>query len=163
MADMTDSGLQELRREIDRAGYYPQLVAEAIEDALAAEPVRACCVHQETTFDADEVRRHVTVLALTPTRLVVGHADDHPADELMAAPYVTASTETVALSAVTSVVVQRVVTEPTRHRVGAPPAEITGEADGLCDERVAYGDSLGTAVRWGPSLAIGSLDRRWPA
>ena len=125
MADMTDTGLQELRREIDRAGYYPQLVAEAIEDALAAEPVRASCVHQETTFDADEVRRHVTVLALTPTRLVVGHADDHPADELMAAPYVTASTETVALSAVTSVVVQRVVTEPTRHRVGAPPAEIT--------------------------------------
>ena len=125
MADMTDTGLQELRREIDRGGYYPQLVAEAIEDALAAEPVRASCVHQETTFDADEVRRHVTVLALTPTRLVVGHADDHPADELMAAPYVTASTETVALSAVTSVVVQRVVTEPTRHRVGAPPAEIT--------------------------------------
>ena len=64
---MTDTGLPDLRREIDRAGYYPQLVAEAIEDALAAEDGRACCVHQETTFDADEVRRHMTVLALTPT------------------------------------------------------------------------------------------------
>lgn len=122
---MTDTGLVQLRREIDRAGYYPHLVAGAMEDALAAEPVRSSCVHQETTFDADEVRRHVTVLALTPTRLVVGHADDHPADEVTAKPYVTASTETVSLRAVTSVVVQRVVTEPTSTRKTQPPAEIT--------------------------------------
>ena len=40
---------------------------------LAAEPVRAYLVHHEATFDHDELHRHITVLALTPTRLVVGH------------------------------------------------------------------------------------------
>ena len=39
-------------------------------------------MHQETTFDSEEVRRHITVLVLTPGRLVLGHADDHPADEV---------------------------------------------------------------------------------
>jgi len=33
-------------------------------------------VNQETTLDSEEVRRHVTVLALTPTRLIVGHTDN---------------------------------------------------------------------------------------
>ena len=37
-------------------------------------------MHLETTFDRDVVRRHITVLVLTPTRLLIAHADDH-ADE----------------------------------------------------------------------------------
>ena len=40
-------------------------------------PVRAYVVHQETTFDANEVRRHVTVLVLTGNRLLVCHTDEH--------------------------------------------------------------------------------------
>ena len=38
------------------------------------------------TFDHDEVRRHVTVLALTPTRLIVGHTDEHPRGRDVADP-----------------------------------------------------------------------------
>ena len=37
-------------------------------------------MHQETTFDHDTVRRHITVLALTTSRLVIAHADDHAGD-----------------------------------------------------------------------------------
>ena len=120
-----DTSLAGLRAEIERAGYYPALVADAVDAAVAGEDVEAFVVHQETTFDSEEVRRHITVLVLTPGRLVLGHADDHPGDEVTPAPFVTASTEAVPLSSVRSVVVNRVVTDPMRYSGGAAPQEVT--------------------------------------
>jgi hypothetical protein len=122
---MTDLSLADLRAAIQHAGYYPDLVAEAVDASVAGEPIDSFVVHQETTFDSDEVRRHITVLVLTPTRLVLGHADDHPADAVMTAPYVTSSTEAVPLSAVRSVVVNRVISDPLRHQPGSMPQEVT--------------------------------------
>lgn len=122
---MSDLSLAGLRAAIEHAGYYPALVADAMDAAIAEEPIDAFVVHQETTFDSEEVRRHITVLALTPGRLVLGHADDHPADPVLPAPYVTASTEAVPLSTVRSVVVNRVVTDPMRYAGGGVPAEVT--------------------------------------
>ena len=58
--------LPALRQDLHRAGYYPELVADVLDVALADEHVVAHLVHPETTFDAAEVRRHVTVLVLTP-------------------------------------------------------------------------------------------------
>lgn len=113
-----------LRAEIERAGYYPDLVADTVARAVDGEEVTSYLVHQETTFDSDEVRRHVTVLALTPTRLVVGHTDDH-ADSSAPAPVATTSTENVPLSRVHSVVVTRVVADPARYVPGAAPQEVT--------------------------------------
>jgi hypothetical protein len=124
MVGMTDTSLAGLRAAIEHAGYYPSLVADAVDAAVAGETVEAFVVHQETTFDTEEVRRHITVLVLTPRRLVIGHADDHPADPVTPAPYVTTSTEAVPVSAVRSVVVNRVVTEPMRYR-GGGPQEVT--------------------------------------
>ncbi len=111
-----------LRAEIERSGYYPALVGEAVELALGAEPVLGHVVHLETTFDAEEIRRHVTVLVLTPSRLVVSHTDEH-APEAGSPGAASTSTEAVALSTVRSVVVTRVVEDPARHRPGTPPAE----------------------------------------
>ena len=122
---MADTTLAGLRAAIEHAGYYPELVADTIDAAVAGEPAEAFVVHQETTFDSDEVRRHITVLVLTPTRLVLGHADDRPADQLTPAPFVTASTEAVPLSAVRSVVVNRVITEPVSYSGRALPQEVT--------------------------------------
>jgi hypothetical protein len=124
MAD-TRATVADLRAAIDHAGYYPALVTDTVDGAVAGERIEAFVVHQETTFDSDEVRRHITVLVLTPTRLVLGHADDHPADPLTPSPFVTASTEAVPLSAVRSVVVNRVVTEPARYALGRTPDEVT--------------------------------------
>src|SRR5579883_1092853 len=61
MPQRTDAGSLDpgLRASIERSGYYPALVAEAVETALGGEPVISHLVHQETTFDAEEVRRHV--------------------------------------------------------------------------------------------------------
>ncbi len=121
---MADTTLAGLRAAIEHAGYYPALVADTIDAAVAGEAVEAFVVHQETTFDSDEVRRHITVLVLTGTRLLLGHADDRPADQLTPAPFVTASTEAVPLATVRSVVVNRVITDPVRYN-GGRPQEVT--------------------------------------
>jgi len=114
-----------LRTEIERAGYYPAVVCDVLDVAVAGEEVRASLVYPETTFDRDEVRRHVTVLALTPTRLVVAHADDHEPDSLSSQPYASASTEAVPLHAVRSVVLSHAIPRPEQHRPGVPPRELT--------------------------------------
>ena len=114
-----------LHRELDRAGYYPELVADVLDVALADEPVVAHLVQPETTFDASEVRRHVTVLVLTPTRLVVAHVDDHPADREHPSASAAATTESVPLREVRSVAMTHVVNDPQRHHAGDGPVEVT--------------------------------------
>ncbi len=115
----------DLRLQVEHAGYYPALVCDVLDVALAGEEVRSSLVYPETTFDRDEVRRHVTVLVLTPTRLVVAHADDHEPDTLSPEPYASASTEAVALRQVRSVVLTHAVTRPEEHRSGTTPRELT--------------------------------------
>src|SRR5690606_33797794 len=111
-----------LRTAIERSGYYPALVADAVESAVGDEPVVAYVVHHEATFDpAMEVRRHVTVLVLTSTRLLVCHTDEHPPGEGMAAAHASTTTEAVQLNRIQSVAVTRVVPEPASYVPGVPP------------------------------------------
>ncbi|HEY9408159.1 MAG TPA: DUF5998 family protein [Jiangellaceae bacterium] len=122
---MADTGTHEgLRLAIQQAGYYPDLVADTLETALAGEPVQSYVVHHEPHFDRDELRRHVSVLVLTPSRLVVGHTDEYPSDDTHAVPYATTSTEAVPLDRVASVVVSRTVTSPASYRVGDPARDV---------------------------------------
>jgi len=142
MADTRTS--PDLRAAIERAGYYPALVADAVDAAVAGEAIESYVVHQETTFDADEVRRHITVLVLTDTRLVVGHTDDH-AEHGTPTSVATTSTESVALSRVASVVVTRVVEDPASYVPGSAPHEVTltvgwGAVSRLDLEPAACGD-----------------------
>jgi hypothetical protein len=123
----------DLRSAIDRAGYYPELVADVVDVALGGESVLSHLVHQETTFDADAVRRHATVLVLTSSRLIVAHVDDHSAEpaegeEVPAtsvSAFATAATESVPLSAVHSVVVNHVVERPDSYEPGRLGRELT--------------------------------------
>jgi Family of unknown function (DUF5998) len=73
-------------------------------------------VHHEPTFDHDEIRRHVTVVVLTPTRLVVAHTDEHPPDDLLPEPYTSTTSESVGLDAVRSVVVNRMVAQQAQRQ-----------------------------------------------
>jgi hypothetical protein len=135
MGSMRDASTlpTDLRTAIDRAGYYPELLADVVDVALAGEPVLSHLVHQETTFDSDAVRRHATVLVLTAGRLIVAHADDHapeagataPSDAGGASAFATAATESVPLSAVHSVVVNHVVERPDAYRSGQLGRELT--------------------------------------
>lgn len=113
----------DLTAAIERAGYYPALVVDVLDAALAGDPVVAHLVHQETTFDSETVRRHVTVLATTARRLVIAHADDHA--EPGAPAMATATTETVPLSAVRGVMVTHVVMEPESFSPGTHARDIT--------------------------------------
>ena len=105
----------ELRTAIEKSGYYPDVVADAVHAAVAGETVVSYLVHHEPTIDRDEVRRHVTVVVLTPSRLLVAHTDEHEPDELLPAPYTSTSTEAVRLSDVRSVVVNRMVANPASY------------------------------------------------
>lgn len=115
----------DLRKDLHRAGYYPELVADVLDLALADEEVVAYLVHPETTFDASEVRRHVTVLVLTPTRLVVAHVDDHPADSEHPVTSASATTETVPLSELRSIALTHVIDAPATHEAGTMATELT--------------------------------------
>jgi hypothetical protein len=111
----------EMIRAIERTGYYPEVVADGVRAAVAGEQVVSWHVHHEPTFDRDEVRRHLTVAVLTPSRLILAHTDEHPGDEMLPAPYTSTSTEAIMLSSVRSVVVTRMVANPVDGP--QPPAE----------------------------------------
>ena len=116
-----------LRHDLHRAGYYPDLVVDVLDVALADEEVVAHLVHPETTFDAAEVRRHVTVLVLTPTRLVVAHVDDHPADSEHPSASASATTEAVPLRELHVGRVTHVVPQPAQHSAGAGAGADAGD------------------------------------
>lgn len=114
-----------LRDAIDRTGYYPDVVADAVFSAVGGEEVLSFYVHHEPTFDHDEVRRHLTVVVLTASRLVLAHTDEHSGDDLLPQPYTSTSTEAISLSAVKSVVVTRMVANPTSGPAPAAEAVLT--------------------------------------
>ena len=115
----------DLTRAIERAGYYPALVADVVQAALAGDEAVSHLVHQETTFDHDVVRRHITVLVLTSSRLVIAHADDHADERTGLEEVATATTESIPLGAVRGVMLKHVVANPQGYRPGSLGREIT--------------------------------------
>jgi hypothetical protein len=61
------------------------------------------------------------VVVLTPSRLILAHTDEHPGDDLLPDPYTSTSTEAISLASVRSVVVTRMIANPTSGPT--PPAE----------------------------------------
>ncbi|MCW2857457.1 MAG: hypothetical protein JWR52_3072 [Marmoricola sp.] len=117
MSVTSEDQTADLDTAIENSGYYPAVVRSGVNAAVAGERVASFLVHHEPTIDRDEVRRHITVVVLTPTRLILCHTDEHAPDDLLPEPYTSTSTEAVKLSQVKSVVVNRMV---------ANPASVTG-------------------------------------
>ena len=115
----------DLERAIERTGYYPEVVADGVASAVSGEDVVSFYVHHEPTFDREEVRRHLTVVVLTPSRLILAHTDEHAGDDLLPEPYTSTSTEAIALSALKSVVVTRMITNPAAGPDRAAEAVLT--------------------------------------
>ncbi|MEH3033163.1 MAG: DUF5998 family protein [Aeromicrobium erythreum] len=112
---MSQDQTAEVFAEISRSGYYPEIVAAGLRDALAGEAVRAHVVHHEPTFDRDEIRRHMSVLVLTDTRVVLVHTDEHPPDDILPQPYTSTTSEAVPIDQVRSVVLNRIVPTSGSH------------------------------------------------
>jgi Family of unknown function (DUF5998) len=127
---MTDTRAAEggMISAIERSGYYPGLVADAVSSAVGAEQVVSFVVIHDAHFDPGmEVRRHMTVLALTPTRLVYSHTDEYPADETEpeSRPQAETSTEAVRFSRISSVALTRAVPDPAAYVAGVTmPSEV---------------------------------------
>ncbi len=127
MGDMSSTAAARptLREAIERTGYYPDVVQDVLDSALGQEQVADFIVQHETTFDrADEIRRHITVLLLTNTRLLVVHVDEHSDGQPEASLQATSATESVPVSRIGPVVVQRVVDNPAHFRPGDLPSEV---------------------------------------
>jgi Family of unknown function (DUF5998) len=128
MRQVHDRG-DDLRVAIEKSGYYPDVVSASVDAALAHEEVVSFLVHHEPTIDErDEVRRHMTVMVLTPSRLILTHTDEHAPDDLLPEPYTSTSTEAVTLSAIRSVVVNRIVANPESYAGRSVPSPIANEA-----------------------------------
>jgi hypothetical protein len=117
-----------MRSAIERSGYYPGLVFDAVSSSVGSEPVVSYVVYHDAHFDPGlEVRRHMTVLALTPTRLVYSHTDEYPADETEpdARPQAETSTEAVRCTRISSVALTRVIPDPASYKPGETmPSEV---------------------------------------
>lgn len=96
-----------LVESIERAGYFPATALNAIRRAVGEVPLSAYLVRPETTFDGPEVRRHLTVLALSHNHLYVIHLDDEIADALNPMQVVV-STERVRLSRLDNIALAQV-------------------------------------------------------
>ncbi|CAM3982721.1 DUF5998 domain-containing protein [Nocardiopsis gilva] len=113
------------RLEIERSGYYPGLVIDAVATALGSETAEAFVVHHEAIFDpAMEMRRHTTVLLLTPTRLIVCHTDEHPPTEGNGRPHASTTTDAIRLDNIQSVALTRVVADPANYTPASLPSEV---------------------------------------
>lgn len=114
---MTSSGVRplpiELGAEIHACRYFPELVADTVAMALGEEPVASYLVHQEATFNHEEIQRHLSVLVLTPTRLIVSHTDEN--NEAGSPPQALTTTEAVPLGRISSVALSQVVSNAERY------------------------------------------------
>ena len=124
MPHAVSASRHDLTAQLHRAGYYPELVADVIDIALADEEVVAHLVQPETTFDS-EVRRHLTVLVLTPTRLVTAHVDDHTGEDPARPGSASATTEVVPVREIRSVALTHVIADPAQYPRRGATREVT--------------------------------------
>lgn len=113
-----------LTQAVAGAGYYPALANHVLKSAIGDDKVKAHFVHAETTFDSSEVRRHMSVLVLTESRLLRVHIDDSAGPESGDVRAASATVESATLRSVTSVALTHVVHHPERFREGDVPAEL---------------------------------------
>jgi hypothetical protein len=116
---------QSLDQALQRAGFYPVLVADVVADALDGRDCLAHLVHLETHFDRAEVRRHITVLVLTEDMLVITHVDDQQLDEAGEQIVAQISTESVPVAQIRSVVLSYMYAQPQNYAPNDPVRELT--------------------------------------
>lgn len=103
----------DLRADILACGYFPDLIMDAVALAVGTETPVTHLVQVEATFNREELQRHLSVLVLTPNRLIVAHTDENqnPGEP----PQALTTTESVPLRQINSVALSQIVSHPERH------------------------------------------------
>ncbi len=114
-----------LDEDLNRAGFYPVMVADVVHDALDGREPLSHLVHLETHFDRNEVHRHITVLVLTDDMLVITHVDDQQLDEEGEQVVAQISTESVPVSQIRSVVLSYIYAQPQDYKPSDQARELT--------------------------------------
>lgn len=114
-----------LERDVDRAGFYPSLVLDVIDDGLDGEPVVDHLIHQETHIDKSDVHRNVTVLVLGEKTMQILMIDDADVDETGRYPVAQITAESVLVSRITGVIVGYAHADPATFRRGDRIHEIS--------------------------------------
>ena len=124
---MAESGVngEHLKQDIISAGFYPQLVADVVDDALDGVQPISHLVQLETHFDQAEVHRHVTVLALAGDIVQITHVDDQAFGENGQEVIAHVSTETVPVRNLSSVTLSFAYRDPLNYTAGSPASEVT--------------------------------------
>ncbi|MCQ9164088.1 MULTISPECIES: DUF5998 family protein [unclassified Arthrobacter] len=116
---------RDLESALQRAGFYPRLVQDVVNDALDGQESLSHLVHLETHFDRTEVHRHITVLVLTEEMLVITHVDDQQLDEAGEQVVAQVSTESVPVAQIRSVVLSYTYAQPQDYKPSDPARELT--------------------------------------
>jgi hypothetical protein len=113
----------DLRRQLEAVGYFPQIIGDAVELALAGQAPTAFHVHPDVAFGHGTIGRHLSVLVLTASRLIVAHADDHTPDDGGPAA-VAVSTEAIPLGEIKAVSLSHIYAAPEEYQPGTAPAAL---------------------------------------
>jgi hypothetical protein len=116
---------RDLDASLERAGFYPRLVSDVVQDALDGRAPSSHMVHLETHVDRAEVHRHITALVLAGDMLVVTHVDDQQLDETGTQVTAQISTESIPVAQIRSVVLSYVYAQPQDYKPSDQPRELT--------------------------------------
>lgn len=112
----SDPMREQLVADIAASGYFPELVADTLLQTVGDEEILAHALQQEPTFDNDGLHRHITVLALTATRLLISHTDEtRAADPPSPHPQAATTTESVPLHQIRNVALSRMLASPEKY------------------------------------------------
>ena len=112
--------------DIKHAGFYPDLVLEVVDDALAGMNPDAHFVQHETHFSRDDFHRHITVMVLCGEHVIFAHLDDQHLEGDAQGTVAHVSVEAVHLSALNGVTISYGFSQPQAYNPGnTAPAEIS--------------------------------------
>lgn len=99
----------DLRDRIQSCGFFPEFVADSVALALGDETVVGSLVHHEAML-LEGIYRHLSVLVITPSRLIITHTDENPDDP--SGESAISTTEAVGLHRLGTVTLTRFVKHP---------------------------------------------------
>lgn len=109
---------EQLVADIKHAGFYPDLVLEVVDDALAGMNPDAHFVQHETHFSRDDFHRHITVMVLCGEHVIFAHLDDQHLEGDAQGTVAHVSVEAVHLSALNAVTISYGFSQPQAYNPG---------------------------------------------